>query len=54
MARQLTEIPRRTIEGAVVGNAEDLAFILDYFSGYIKEAVNPYLKGRVRQRIPLC
>lgn len=35
MARQLTEIPRHTIDGAVRGNAEDLAFILGYFSGYV-------------------
>lgn len=44
MARQLTEIPRHTIEGAVKGNAEDLAFILGYFSGYIKKLSTRTLK----------
>lgn len=44
MARQLTEIPRHTIEGAVQGNTEDLAFILGYFSGYIKKLSTRTLK----------
>lgn len=44
MARQLTEIPRHVINGAVGGNAEDLAFILGYFSGYIKKLSTRTLK----------
>lgn len=44
MARQLTEIPRQVIDGAVGGNAEDLAFILGYFSGYIKKLSTRTLK----------
>lgn len=44
MARQLTEIPRHVINGTVGGNAEDLAFILGYFSGYIKKLSTRTLK----------
>ena len=38
------EIPRHTIDGAISGNAEDLAFILGYFSGYIKKLATRTLK----------
>ena len=44
MTKQLTEIPRHTIDGAISGNAEDLAFILGYFSGYIKKLATRTLK----------
>jgi len=44
MAKQLVEIPRNVIDGAAGGNAEDLAFVLGYFSGYIKKLATRTLK----------
>lgn len=44
MTKQLAEIPRHTIDGAITGNAKDLAFVLGYFSGYIKKLSTRTLK----------
>lgn len=44
MTKQLAEIPRHTIDGAITGNAEDLAFVLGYFSGYITKLATRTLK----------
>lgn len=44
MAKQLTDIPRDIIEGAVNGDTDKLAFVLGYFSGYIKKLTTRTLK----------
>ena len=44
MAKQLMDIPRNVIDGAVEGNPEDLAFVLGYFSGYITKLATRTLK----------
>ncbi len=44
MAKQFVEIPRNIVDGAVNGNAEDLGFVLGYFSGYIKRLATRTLK----------
>lgn len=44
MTKQLMDIPRNVIDGAVAGNAEDLAFVLGYFGGYITKLATRTLK----------
>ena len=44
MAKQLMDIPRNVIDGAVEGKTEDLAFVLGYFSGYITKLATRTLK----------
>ena len=44
MAKQLMDIPRNVIDGAVEGKTEDFAFVLGYFSGYIKKLATRTLK----------
>ena len=38
MAKHLTDLPRNVIDGAISGETEHLAFVLGYFSGYIKSS----------------
>ncbi len=44
MSMQFTDIPLCVIEGAVDSKAEDLAYVLGYFSGYIKSLATRTLK----------
>ena len=44
MAKHLTDLPCNVIDGAISGEAEHLAFVLGYFSGYIKKLATRTLK----------
>lgn len=44
MSKHITDLPRNVIEGAISGEAEHLAFMLGYFSGYIKKLATRTLK----------
>lgn len=44
MAKQLMDIPRNVIDGAIEGKAEDLGFVLGYFNGYITKLATRTLK----------
>ena len=44
MSKHLTNLPRKVIDGAIGGDADKLAFVLGYFSGYIKKLATRTLK----------